>query len=524
MWKRLPRKRTESQGGGGADDDHPMPAHSADRAIQGPIRHFFSDGSPDTDGGGSHGFHVAIIGAGLSGSLLAVHLLRGCRPQDRVYLIEGRAGFGRGLAYSTSNPNHRLNVRAGNMSAFHDQPDHFVDWLRHRAAASGDPPPNADSFVSRQLYGTYIRSLLTEELWRGGKGRNLVLVPDTAHTIRPLPGGSGDPLHGRLAVTIGMGRTYPVDAAVVAAGHLPPDRSAGAYVGNPWDPEAITGLAADAAVVLIGTGLTMIDTVQSLLDAGHRGPILAVSRRGLLPQPHRPTTGHRLPAEALPPTTSVARLCRWLRREAERAEADGVGWRAVIDGIRPHLPDIWRRLPIDERRRFLRHLRPWWEVRRHRLAPEIAAMLDAAVRRGQLSVRAARVLAIDAGPDRVRLRLRDRVGGREAWIEAARVINCSGPESDYRAARHPLLRDLLDTGLARPDPLNLGLDVTEESALIDADGRLWGTLFALGPVTRGTFWEVSAVPDIRLHAVRLASRLLRLREARLAQARPVRRR
>lgn len=519
-WRAWLRQAITQHGNG---IERAVPAHSADRADEGPVRHFFRrrgiDSRPpppaedDGPGGpGGAGFRIAIIGAGLSGSLLAVHLLSRCRPEDRVFLIERRAGFGRGLAYSTNNPNHLLNVRAGNMSAFHDQPGHFVDWLTRRSHDPGLAQPTADSFVSRRLYGTYIRSLLTEAMWGGGKGRNLVLVPDTAQSIRARPhepGGAG----GRLMVTVGVGRAYPVDAVVLAAGNFPPDRSQGAYIGNPWDPEAISGLAADARVVLIGTGLTMIDTVQSLLDAGHKGPILALSRRGFLPRRHRPTRPLSLAAEELPQTTSVARLCRWLHARTEAAAAAGIGWRAVIDGLRPHVPDIWRRLPVDERRRFLRHLRPWWEVRRHRLAPEIASLIDATIASGQLTVRAGRLRAIDAGGERVRLRYRDLASGAEEEIEADRVINCSGPESDYRACRDPLLRDLLATGMVRPDALHLGLDVTEDGALVDTTGEPWPELFALGPITRGSFWEVTAVPDIRLQAVRLATRLQQLSAA-----------
>ncbi|MFO1153639.1 MAG: FAD/NAD(P)-binding protein [Rhodospirillales bacterium] len=458
----------------------------------------------DRRGGDGSGFRIAIIGAGLSGSLLAVHLLQRCQPADRIYLIESRAGFGRGLAYSTSNPNHLLNVRAGNMSAFPDQPDHFVAWLRSRAHEMGEDPPTADCFVSRQLYGTYIRSLLADRLWGGGKGRNLVLVPDTAQAI--TEDGDG------LRVIVDIGRSYGADAVVLAAGHFPPDRSHGAYRGNPWDPEAIAKLHADDKVALIGTGLTMVDVVQSLLDSGHRGPIVAVSRRGLLPAEHAPTVALPLAVEDLPPTTSVTRLVHWLRRRLAQAEAEGIDWRAVVDGLRPHLTDLWRRLPIEERRRFLRHLRAAWDVHRHRLAPQVAAMLRAARARGQFTVHAARVVAIHADEERVRLSLRPRGSDTVDRIEVARVINCSGPESDYRATRHPLILNLLDQQLIRPDPLRLGLDVTEDGALIAGDGTASTRLFALGPMTRGTFWEVGAVPDIRLHAARLATRIIQLRD------------
>lgn len=218
--------------------------------------------------GDSSGFRVAVIGAGLSGSLLAVHLLQHCRPADRVFLIESRAGFGRGLAYSTNNPNHLLNVRAGNMSAFPDRPDHFLSWLQRRARDADEPEPTADCFVSRQLYGAYIRSLLADRIWAGGKGRNLVLVPDTAQAI--TEDGRG------FRVVVEVGRSYPADVVVLAAGHFPPGSTLGAYRGNPWDAEAVAKLHADDSVALIGTGLTMVDVVQSLLDAGHRGPIVAI--------------------------------------------------------------------------------------------------------------------------------------------------------------------------------------------------------------------------------------------------------
>ena len=454
--------------------------------------------------GDSSGFRVAVIGAGLSGSLLAVHLLQHCRPADRVFLIESRAGFGRGLAYSTNNPNHLLNVRAGNMSAFPDRPDHFLSWLQRRARDADEPEPTADCFVSRQLYGAYIRSLLADRIWAGGKGRNLVLVPDTAQAI--TEDGRG------FRVVVEVGRSYPADVVVLAAGHFPPGSTLGAYRGNPWDAEAVAKLHADDSVALIGTGLTMVDVVQSLLDAGHRGPIVAISRRGLLPTEHTPTVPLSLAAEDLPRTTSITRLTRWLRRRLAVAAVEGTDWRSVVDGLRPHLPDLWRRLPIDERRRFLRHLRARGDVHRHRMAPEVAAIINAARARGQLTVRAARVVAIDATDESVRLSLRSRGADVVEAIEVARAINCSGPESDYEATRDPLILNLLGKRLIRPDPLRLGLDGTEDGALIAGNGVPSARLFALGPMTRGTFWEVGAVPDIRLHAARLATRIARLRD------------
>ena len=231
-----------------------------------------------------------------------------------------------------------------------------------------------------------------------------------------------------------------------------------------------------------------------------------MSRRGLLPQVHKPARPLDLPAWDLPRTTSITKLTRWLRRRVRDAEADGWGWRSVVDGLRPHLQDLWRRLSIEERRRFLRHLRPWWDIHRHRMAPVVAAQLHAAMARGQLSVSAGRIAEITPGNSQVRVTFQPRHGEVQT-ADFARVINCSGPETDYRACNDPLVHDLMRRGFARPDPLGLGLEVSEQGALLSADGQPSSRLFALGPVTRGSFWEIVAVPDIRMHCARLAAHL-----------------
>src|SRR5262245_43471464 len=224
---------------------------------------------------------IAIIGAGFSGSLLAVQLLQRFLPNARIYLIEKNAQFGRGLAYSTGNPNHMLNVRAGRMSAFADEPDHFAQWLRSYATAKGEAEAGwsgSDQFVPRRLYGAYIQDLLGNEIWQAGNGRNLYLVPDEAVALWQRPDG--------LSLQVRSGRTYEIDVAVLATGNFPHDDSAAHHFVNPWSPQALAGLEPEAPVLLIGTGLTMIDTVISLLDQAHSGPIHAVSRRGLLPRRH----------------------------------------------------------------------------------------------------------------------------------------------------------------------------------------------------------------------------------------------
>src|SRR5262245_15535160 len=385
------------------------------------------------------GTRVAIIGAGFSGSLLAVQLLRRFVPGGRVYLMEKNANFGRGLAYSTGNPNHVLNVRAGRMSAFADEPDHFADWLRRHAEGG------SDQFVPRRLYGAYIQDLLGSEIWEAGNGRNLYLVPDEAVALWQRSDG--------LSVQVRSGRTYEVDVAVLATGNFPHDDTAAHHYANPWSPQALAGLEPEAPVVLIGTGLTMIDTVISLLDQAHSGPIHAISRRGLLPRRH----GEAPPQPPLPlaaiDCSSVAAMLHAVRQAVRRARDDENAWRPVVDALRPHTQQIWQNLSTAEKRRFLRHLRPWWDVHRHRMAPEVADVIEDAIRRRQLRLQAVRVQLMTPDRQGVTVTVKQRGTDDVEHLRVARVIDCSGPQCDYARIDSPLVRDLLAQGMVRPDPL-----------------------------------------------------------------------
>jgi uncharacterized NAD(P)/FAD-binding protein YdhS len=438
---------------------------------------------------------VAVIGAGASGTLLALHLLRRAPPGTRVTLIDRSAPFGPGLAYATGSASHLLNVPAGRMSAFVDQPRHFVDWLeRQSAQLLGGIQPTEASFVPRRLYGAYLRQLLNREM------HNVAL--DTVHDrVTAIDG---------AVLRLASGRMISADLVVLATGNdrpaSPCDAAAVAtsrcWRADPWAPDAFSTLAALAPVLLVGTGLTMVDAVITLLDQGHTGPIHAVSRRGLLPRPH--VSGAPVPAPQRQLPTELRELTRLVR-----AQITGDGWRGVIDALRPFTQEIWQSLSIEDRGRFLRHLRPWWDVHRHRMPPPVAARIDAARARGQLRIHAGRITGFatsEHGTD-VQLRLRD--GGATALhVECA--VNCSGPCTDVTRSDDPLLRAQLRDGVARPDVCRLGLDVTSAGALRGRDGTVSQTLFALGPLTRGALWEVTAIPEIRRQCEVLALHLSEL--------------
>jgi uncharacterized NAD(P)/FAD-binding protein YdhS len=464
--------------------------------------------------------HIAIVGAGFTGSLLAAHLLRGARAPLVVHLIEYGSRPGTGVAYSTPNGAHVLNVRAYNMSAYPDDPRHFLRWLWSRAEGPTPEqpvPPSGHAFVSRALYGAYIQDVLAEAQAEAPTHARLNLIRGEAVDVR-----TEDAANGRRAVHVrlGDGRVVSADTAALCIGNFPPSApclasatateafASDRFIGDPWDAAAIGRIDQDAPVAILGTGLTMVDTVLSLLDQGHRGPITAVSRRGLLPLRHeeaRPYTSFLHP-DVLPSTVLDVLIA--LKADARRAVADGYDWRSAFDALRPHHHRIWAHLPMEERRRFLRHARPFWEVHRHRMAPQVADRIAAARAAGQLTILPGRLKDAALTATGLDLHIVERGGGATRVLSPDALINATGTNCDYTRIRHPLVRSLLDRGLARPDPLRLGLDVTEGGAVIAADGTPAPRLLAFGPVAKAPFWEMTAVPELRSQCAEAARRIL----------------
>lgn len=437
--------------------------------------------------------HVVIVGAGFSGTLQAINLLRHDGP--RATLIERAVEPGRGVAYGAADPAHLLNVRAANMSAFPDGPDHLVRWLTARGVA--EP---AAAFIPRLLYGEYLNELLDAARARA-QDRLTVLRAEVADIVEEAEG---------VRVLLADGGTLHADAAVLSVGNLPPHAPPGLdpaalspdrYRSDPWAPGQADGLSSDDTVLVLGTGLTMVDMVLKLDADGFRGRIVALSRRGLLPRRHQPGAPPASPRDTRPTTTASA-----LVRDV-RARARAIGWRQAVDELRPFTQGLWAAASRTERRRFIRHLRPWWDVHRHRIAPVVADRLAALQAEGRLDVRAGRTLRFAERPGGVELVWRPRGGTAEERLSVARILNCTGPQGDLSRTDEPLLRALLARGTIRPDAEHLGLDVEAGCAVIAADGTPSERMFALGPMTRGAFWEIVAVPDIRRQTWDLARRL-----------------
>ena len=429
---------------------------------------------------------VAIIGGGFSGTITAAEL---ARRGIRSVLIDGSGRAGKGVAYSTTEPAHLLNVRAEGMSAWADEPDHFA---RRFESEGGD----RRGFAQRRLFGRYLGEILDEAVASG----NVEVSHASASKATRAD--------GTWSIALANGESLQAGALVLAVGNQEPEGlSAFSGVGdrfirNPWGVQAqaaVKALAASgASALLVGTGLTMVDLVLSLDSAGHQGRIVALSRRGQIPRSHADFEPAPVEQDEVP-HGDLRGLWRWLRRRAGE-----VGWRAAVDSLRPYSHPLWQGFSAEQQRRFLRHVRPWWDVHRHRIAPDVARTVARLVGEGRLEVVAGRIVSARDSDGGLEIEYRRRGSGTSRSERFACAFNCTGPLHSIAQTRDPLLRSLLDGGHARADQLGIGVKVDDRSR-VEGGEHLW----ALGPLTKGRYWEIIAVPDIRGQAAAVADDIAR---------------
>jgi len=437
---------------------------------------------------------IAIIGGGASGTIAAIQLLRSSSAQQ-IILVEPSDNLGGGIAYSTSFESHLLNVPAGNMSALFDRTDHFVRWLRINVSRQF----HRRSFVRRSLYGTYLRETLAQTLWR---------APDASmdHYRSVATRIEADGTGARIRMENGL--RVAADKVILALGHqaqrspLPTQSNVEAL--SAWSPDAFQGINPQETVLLVGSGLTAVDAALALEEIGHRGAIHVISRHGKWPLVHGTS---KISAPLQMGRTSVT--SRSVLREIRRRVAVTGEWRGIVDGLRPHTNALWFNVSDAERSRFLRHLNYYWQIHRHRMPPEPAARVDALRRSGRLQLHPGRIIAasrLGASSQRVHVALR---GGRDdLWLDVQRIINCTGPSSNLADSSNPLVKNMLQSGLARTESTQLGLLTDQNGALVGPDGLPSRSIFAIGPIRRGTLLETTAIPEISEQAARLVKFLL----------------
>ncbi|SMQ24513.1 Uncharacterized NAD(P)/FAD-binding protein YdhS [Pseudomonas helmanticensis] len=457
---------------------------------------------------------IMIIGGGLSGTMLAVQLLRQAGRRT-ILIIEPRAELGRGEAYSAVELGHTLNGNAARMSVDPDNPDDLTQWLTEHIAAGGWPEsaeqnvPISELFPPRGLFGVYVQQRLAEARRVGAQQGSTV-----EHICAEVLDLQTDA--DAVLLSLSDGQSLRGACAVLATGMFPAARTAqkhssglNAAALDPWNVAAMRQLDPQASVLIIGSGLTMVDAVVSLEQAGHRGPIEVFSRHGLLPHARR-----QPPAwpDFLGDDKSIRtprQLLRELRRHCRAAIAQGVDWQAPLDTVRVHIARLWSQATDVQRRQFVRHVRPWWESHHHRSPPLSAALVERLHGEGRLRIQAASFKGLEPNSkDGISIRIRRRGESETCVVQGAALINSSGIEYDWRRVARPLPQQLLARGLIQPGPLALGIAAAVDGAVLDADGRASSRVFAMGPPLRGMWWESTAVTDVALQAKALALRLV----------------
>ncbi len=468
--------------------------------------------------------HIVIVGGGFTGTALAIHLARLGSTGLSVTVIEPRAQLGQGVAYSTEDPAHRINVPAARMQLSAAQEGEFDRWYRASAAFARDPAArwhDGKVYPQRGQFGAYVAEQFAEEVRTSPV--TLRHVQDRAVAWR------------NHEIVTASGAAVKADEVVLAISHPPPalpkivqqwlagkgeqkgdeahpaDRTN--LIANPWQKNTLANVGADDRIAIIGSGLTMADVVASLHRQGHRGTIVAFSRRGQLPRENICGDYPARPLDYLRPQAATA--AGWLRRvrhEVALAAADGLPWQPVLDDIRLNGQRIWQQLPLAEQRRFLRHLRPWWDVHRYRIAPQVSDVLAHSQAGGRLQVLAARLQSVRTAGTEIRLTLQPRNGAltsrHQPVLRVDKLIVTTGPAHGDLLTGDALLRQLAEAGEIQADPLGLGILVNAHSQTVDLQGVANPHLHVAGPAARGRFGELMGLPQVAEHAETLAYQLL----------------
>jgi len=449
--------------------------------------------------------HIVIVGGGFTGTALAIHLARNGYQGLNVTLIEPREQPGRGVAYGSTDPSHRINVPASRMYLSASGEGDFDRWFRDSAAFRADPQAlwhDGSVYPQRAQFGTWVG-----EQFSAAAGASAARVQHIRDRAVALKDGY---------VLTSYGKRFRADEVVLAISHPPPAlpslaeniRHSPRLIANPWLKEVLAGVKPQERLAVMGSGLTMSDVVASLHRQGHRGSIVAFSRRGLLPRPN--LTGAYAPLTLDYRQTQAATASGWLRRirqEITTAAGQQLPWQLVLDDIRRQGQTLWQQLPLKEQRRFLRLLRPWWDVHRYRIAPQVSEVLEQWQATGQLQVKAARLASLTEISDGLTLTLQPRGGSAEA-LTVDKLILTTGPAHQALLQSDVLLSQLAREGTICADALGLGIQVNRHSQALNDRGEANPHLYVAGPAARGFFGELMGLPQVADHAESVARQLL----------------
>lgn len=452
---------------------------------------------------------VAIVGGGFTGGAIALHLAEkaGKNGGFDIVVFEPRARLGAGLAYDTQEDVHRINVPAGRMSLYPDVPEHFQTWIEKTDALKGDLQAFAADglpYPRREVFGRYVEAHLAPWLASGAVRHHRAKVAEISR------------VSAGWRIAAADGSSLLADIVVLAATHPAPGlprvlaslRADPRLIADATRAGALDAVEKDERVLIVGNGLTAADVIAALGDRGHSGDIVSISRRGLRSRGHAPQPQETFGDFVSEPSPTASHLLRRVRAALRDATAEGRTWHSVLDAVRGQGQAIWQSLPVAERRRIARHVRPFWDVHRFRIAPQVEAAVDNAISAGRLTVLAASIASAEADAEGIAVTLKPRRSKETIRQHFDRVIVTTGPDHGGVLASQPFLAGLAEKGIVAACPTGLGILCDREGHAIDARGEAVDGLYVAGPLARGTFGELMGLPQVSEYAVFIADRVL----------------
>ncbi len=443
---------------------------------------------------------IIIIGGGLSGILSAIQLLD--RSKDVfVKIINTKHPTALGVAYNTNDPEHLLNVTAGKMSLYPLLPDHFTDWL----IANDYPAENiSETFQPRMVYGKYISEVFNSYI----SNKQLEIIDSLAIDIIKQT--------NQYAVLLSSGRNIIAEKIILALGNFLPSSpksnsddffKSNNYFQDPWNPAYSKNISAERSILLIGTGLTMIDCLLTLKKAGFKGHFFVVSPRGYTPAPHGKIEKYPDFYDEIS-GQSLLGIFQTVRMHLKKAESKNISWRGVVDSLRPHVQKIWINFSEKEKQQFISHIRHIWGIARHRVPVSIYDEIIKLQEEGRLEIIGGRISDIHEKENVIRVFIRLRKNSTLRELTVGRVINCTGPQTNYRELKDELVVNLLKKKMILSDNLNMGIKTKISGQVLYYDHQESNDIFALGSLLRGVLWETTAVPEIRTQAAFIAKQII----------------
>jgi uncharacterized NAD(P)/FAD-binding protein YdhS len=453
---------------------------------------------------------IGIIGGGFTGTMLVRHLVEQKKKFLSVFIYNSNADFARGTAYNPKSSRLLLNVVAGKMSAFPDKPTHFVDWcLKNGIGSENAQDLLVGSFLPRSQYGNYLNDIWkeTQEIAKKN-GHQLNLISNKVRKIDKDD--SNYRIHSETGEDI-------VNYLILATGNELPGNpqiknvdffKSNFYQQNPWRID-FSKIKRDEPILILGNGLTMVDTVMELRENGFQQKIVSVSPNGFNILPHRNFNfQYNGPIKDLKEDKSLLELLSLFKSELKKLNEFGISAEPLIDALRPNTQKIWQALTVDEKRIFMSHLRHHWGVARHRIPFLSYDYIQKERIANRLEILAGKVLDLELNENGVLAKIYDKKQRIDLTCQFTQVINCTGPETKIEKSGNNLLLQLKQGGFIVQDDLQLGIEVNDSFQIINSQNQVDEKMFAIGGLLKGKLWESTAINELRLQAKEVANQLI----------------